>query len=188
MKTQVQELINKLPDLSTTEMLLVGIDGCGGAGKSTLAEELAIERENVQVIHIDDFYKPKEERVEVTETTPVHINFEFDRLKQRVLKPLEEGRVATYQTTKGQTVVIEPRGYIIVEGLGTLGTELRSHFAFKIWVDAIETVRRQRGIERDSEDWADIWDTEYLPQDARYVKEQQPQHVADIVIKNDNAD
>jgi len=188
MTTQVQELVNALPALNPDGMLLVGIDGCGGAGKSTLAEELAAEQENCQVVHIDDFYKPKEERVEVTEKTPVHINFEFDRLKQQVLKPLEAGRVATYQTVKGQTVEIESKGYIIVEGLGTLGTELRSHFGFKVWVDALETVRRQRGIERDSEDWASIWDTEYLPQDARYVNEQQPQHVADIVIKNDNVD
>ncbi|GAC1571298.1 MAG: AAA family ATPase [Candidatus Saccharimonadales bacterium] len=187
MKAQVLDIINALPVIGSDKMLLIGIDGCGGAGKSTLAEELAMERENVQVVHIDDFYKPSEERVEVTEITPVHINFEFDRLKQRVLKPLEDGRVATYQTVKGQTVEIEPRGYIIVEGLGALGTDLRSHFGFKIWIDALETVRRKRGIERDSEYWANIWDTEYLPQDARYVKEQQPQQAADIVIKNDNA-
>lgn len=187
MKTQVQELISALPDLRSDEMLLVGLDGCGGAGKSTLAEELAIERENVQVVHIDDFYKPKDERVEVTETTPVHINFEFDRLKQQVLEPLEHGETAKYQTVNGEAVEVKPSGYIVIEGLGTLGTELRSHFDYKVWVEALETVRRQRGVERDSEDWATIWDNEYLPQDARYVAEQQPQMVADIVIKNDSA-
>jgi len=188
MKAQVQELINTLPPLGSEGMLLVGIDGCGGAGKSTLAEALAAEQGNAQVVHIDDFYKPKDKRVKVTETTPVHINFEFDRLKQQVLEPLEHGKPITYQTAKGETAAVQPSGYIIVEGLGTLGTELRSHFGFKVWVDALETVRRQRGIERDSEDWANVWDTEYLPQDARYIQEQSPQKAADIVIKNDSAD
>jgi len=188
MKTQVQELVDALPNLDSSDMLLVGIDGCGGAGKSTLAEELATRQENAQVVHIDDFYKPKDKRVEVTETTPVHINFEFERLKQQVLEPLEKGEPATYQTTGGEMKEVKPRGYIIVEGLGTLGTELRNHFGFKVWVDALEAVRRQRGVERDSEDWATIWDTEYLPQDARYVREQAPQQVADIVINNDRTD
>jgi uridine kinase len=184
MKTQVQELVYALPELYADGMLLVGVDGCGGAGKSTLAEELATKQGNCQIVHIDDFYKPKDERVEITETTPVHVNFEFNRLKQQVLEPLEHGEAATYQTAKGETVEVKPSGYIIVEGLGTLGTELSGYFDFKVWVDALEAVRRQRGIERDSEDWATIWDNEYLPQDARYVAEQQPQKIANLVIKN----
>ena len=178
-------MISALPILGSGEMLLVGVDGCGGAGKSTLAEELAAEQSNIQVVHVDDFYKPKDERVEVTETKPVHINFEFDRLKQQVLEPLEHGETAKYQTVKGQVVEVKPSGYIVIEGLGTLGTELRGHFDYKVWVEALETVRRQRGIERDSEDWATAWDNQYLPQDARYVAEQQPQAVADLVINND---
>lgn len=85
MKTQVQELVNALPVLDADGMLLVGVDGCGGAGKSYLAEELATEQGNCQIVHIDDFYKRKDERVEVTEFTPVHTNFEFGRLQQQVL-------------------------------------------------------------------------------------------------------
>jgi len=184
MKSKTLELINALPVIGSNEMFLVGVDGCGGAGKSTIAEELAEEQGSCQVVHIDDFYKPKNERIEVTETTPVHVNFAFDKLKQQVLEPLEHGETARYQTANGETVEVKPSGYIIVEGLGTLGTELRDYFDFKVWVEALETVRRQRGIKRDSEDWVSIWDNEYLPQDARYVAEQQPQAVADLVIKN----
>ena len=44
--------------------------------------------------------------------------------------------------------------------------------------------RRQRGIERDGPDWSGIWDKEYLPQDARYVREQAPQNEADWVLTN----
>lgn len=179
-----QELVNMLPDLNSKGLLLVAIDGCGGAGKSTLATNLATTLANSQIVHIDDFYKPKEERIEITNDTPVHSNFEFDRLKHQVLEPLKQGAVAKYQTPNGQIVEVKPSGYVIVEGLGTLGTELRDYFDYKIWVDVLEAVRRQRGIERDTTDWADIWDNEYLPQDARYVKEQEPQKFADKVLHN----
>ncbi|CAN5631603.1 AAA family ATPase [soil metagenome] len=185
MQIQVQELVNALPDLNPDGMLIVAIDGCGGAGKSTIANELALEQGNSQVVHIDDFYKPKERRVEIINDTPVHSNFEFDRLKQQVLEPLKHGSVTKYQTPDGEVVEVKPSGYVIVEGLGTLGTELKDYFDYKIWVDVLEVVRRQRGIERDTADWANIWDNEYLPQDARYVKEQSPQKEADLVVNND---
>lgn len=42
--------------------LLVGIDGCGGAGKSTLAMRLAALDPNISVVHIDDFYLPSAQR------------------------------------------------------------------------------------------------------------------------------
>jgi len=184
MKTQTQELINALPSLGPEEVLLIAIDGCGGAGKSTLADELALEQGNSQVVHVDDFYKPKEERIEITDETPIHSNFEFDRLKKQVLEPLKQGSVAKYQTPSGEVLEIKPSGYVIVEGLGTLGTELRDFFDFKVWIEAVETVRRQRGIERDSENWTKIWEEEYLPQDARYIMEQSPQKVADLVVSN----
>lgn len=67
---------------------------CGGAGKSTAATELASKLEGSQIVHIDDFYKPKEQRMEITDQTPVHINFEFERLKQEVLEPLGRLTVA----------------------------------------------------------------------------------------------
>ncbi len=185
MKTQVQDLINAVPALGSSSLILIGIDGCGGAGKSTLAKELAAELGNSQVVHVDNFYKPKEDRVEVSEATLVHINFEFDRLKKQVLEPLEHGEVAKYKTASGKEVEVKSTGYVIVEGLGTLGTELKSHFNHKVWIEASEAVRRQRGIGRDGEDWANTWDNEYLPQDARYVREQAPHQEADIVIRSD---
>lgn len=99
-------------------------------------------------------------------------------------KPLNHGATASCKTLTGKKVEIKPNGYVLAEGLGTLGTELRNYFDYKIWIDSPEAVRRRRGIERDSEEWTKIWDNEYLPQDARYVREQAPQDVADWILKN----
>ncbi|UOQ92483.1 hypothetical protein MUO14_18805 [Halobacillus shinanisalinarum] len=47
------------------DLLLVGIDGCGGAGKSTMAAHfLSMVPEGV-VVHMDDFYLPSHERKEI---------------------------------------------------------------------------------------------------------------------------
>lgn len=49
--------------------ILIGIDGCGGAGKSTLAEAFkAVNPEKVTIIHMDDFYKLSKQRKYVKET------------------------------------------------------------------------------------------------------------------------
>ena len=83
--------------------------------------------------------------------------------------------------------VAKPGGYVIVEGLGILGPKLASYFDYKIWLEAPEDVRRKRGLGRDTEEWEEVWDNEYLPQDARYIKEHNPQAIADIVIKTAGA-
>lgn len=36
--------------------LLIGIDGCGGSGKSTFAYKLKEELSNSTIVHKDDFY------------------------------------------------------------------------------------------------------------------------------------
>lgn len=178
------KLVEEITSLKHRDILLIGIDGCGGAGKSTIAEKLALELTDSQVVHIDDFYKLKQQQIEVTEQTPVHVNFEFNRLKLQVLEPLMNGSNASYQNSKGEITTVKPQGYVIVEGLGTLGMELRYYFDYKIWVDSPEGTRRQRGIERDTNEWTKIWDEEYLPQDARYMREQAPQNEADWVLSN----
>jgi uridine kinase len=178
------ELIEDIASIKPQTVLFIAIDGCGGAGKSTYASKLALALGNSQVIHIDDFYKPKEKRIKITEQISVHSNFEFKRLEQQVLEPLKHGNAVTYLATNGKKVVIKPEGYVLVEGLGTLGMELKNYFDYKIWIDSPEAIRRRRGIERDSEEWTKIWDEEYLPQDARYVKEHKPYQGADWILNN----
>ncbi len=179
-----QKLIEEISGRKVKGALIIAIDGCGGAGKSTTATVLTSKLSDSQIVHIDDFYKPKEKRIEINEKTPVHINFEFDRLKQEVLEPLRHHSAASYQTPEGKSLTVQPSGYVVVEGLGTLGKDLKDYFDYKIWVDSPEDIRRQRGIGRDSEEWTRIWDYEYLPQDARYVREQAPQSVADWILQN----
>ncbi len=166
-------------------VFLIGIDGCGGAGKSTVANSLLHQLHNAQLVHIDDFYKTKDQRVEVTGETSVHVNFEFERLVNEVITPLRHSTTAVFKTVNKKRVQIEPCDYVIIEGLGTLGSTLSDYFDYKIWISTSEKNRRKRGIYRDSTAWTEIWDKEYLPQDARYVREESPDTKADWVLHND---
>ncbi|HKO89921.1 MAG TPA: hypothetical protein VJU61_02140, partial [Polyangiaceae bacterium] len=42
--------------------LLVCIDGAGASGKSTIANRLAAASDDIQVVHLDDFYRPSSDR------------------------------------------------------------------------------------------------------------------------------
>lgn len=53
-----QKLIKDITGRKDKKILLIAIDGCGGAGKSTAATELAFKLGDSQIVHIDDFYKP----------------------------------------------------------------------------------------------------------------------------------
>ena len=77
--------------------LIVGIDGLGGAGKSTVSEKLCSELRkeyNVAVLHIDDFIHSRE--VRYNDSFPqwecyYNLQWRYDYLKQ-ILKPIREGK------------------------------------------------------------------------------------------------
>lgn len=53
---QLVDGINEISKKQST--LLIGIDGCGGSGKSTFADKIKEECSNVTIVHKDDFYLP----------------------------------------------------------------------------------------------------------------------------------
>ena len=81
--------------------LLVGIDGLGGAGKSTIAEEVSrlLEAEDIhtEIFHIDDFIHPK--AVRYNDDYPqweqyYYLQWRYEHFLSSVVKPLREEREA----------------------------------------------------------------------------------------------
>src|SRR5579863_3829467 len=64
---------------------LIGIDGFGGSGKSTVAQKLKEELENVTIVEMDDFYIHSLKRTD------------YLRVNKQVLQPLGDNRTAFYQ-------------------------------------------------------------------------------------------
>jgi uridine kinase len=133
----------------------VGIDGGGGAGKSTLAAALAEARDDVRVLHLDDFF---------LSTVGGPESVDVARLRREALQPLATGRPARFRRFEwwgehlAEEHVVEPGRVVVVEGVFALQRDLRELYAVTAWVEADEALRLARGLERDGEHARALWE------------------------------
>lgn len=182
-------------------MLIIGIAGGTGCGKTTVVNQILKElpEGEVGVISQDSYYKDTshltyEERVKINFDHPRSIDFD---LLGNHLKELKKGNPIyqpVYSFVKhnrtGDTVLTHPRKVMIVEGILILtNPELREMFDIKIFVHADTDERLIRRLKRDiSERGRDL--NEVL---VRYQNTLKPMHdqfiepmkeYADIIIPN----
>lgn len=169
---------------------LIAIDGCGGAGKSTLARALQKALgESTIIVHCDDFYQLSGKRA-----NGVGGNWDLARLEEQVLKRISQNEPARYEKYDwendqlAETHNIPAGGFVIVEGCYTMVERLLPYYHFKIWVDSPRDVRLQRGIERDGEEMRSMWEDVWMLGEQAYIQEQNPAHSADIVISGTSGD
>ena len=142
-------------------MLVIGIAGGSGSGKTTVVNEITKKlKERVVVIPQDSYYKdssdvPMEERLKINYDHPDAID--FDLLCEQ-LKELKKGRsveqpVYSYITcsrSKTETVTENPAEVIIIEGILIFTCKkLRDQMDIKIYVDADDDDRLLRVLSRD---------------------------------------
>ncbi len=153
----VSEGVSKRP-------LVIGIAGGTGSGKSTVARAIldSVPEENVAIIEQDCYYKdqshlPQEERVNVNYDHP--LAFDTDLMIEHVERLLNGQAIEkpqydfTVHNRKKQTVKVEPRDIIILEGILILDSpRLRELMNIKIFVDTDADVRIIRRIVRDIKD------------------------------------
>ena len=142
-------------------MLIIGIAGGSGSGKTTVVRALTEQlKEKVVVIPQDSYYKdsshlPMEERQKVNFDHPDSIDFD---LLIKHLKELKKGHsveqpVYSYITcsrSTTETVTVHPAEVIIVEGILIFCcAELRNQMDIKMFGDADEDDRLMRVMARD---------------------------------------
>ncbi|HSD13270.1 MAG TPA: uridine kinase [Flavobacterium sp.] len=183
-------------------MLIIGIAGGTGSGKTTVVHQIMNElpEAEVGIISQDSYYKANhglsfDERALINFDHPRAIDFE---LLVSHLKDLKEGKnieqpiysFVTHNRTD-DTIVTHPRKVMIVEGILILtNPELREMFDIKIFVHADSDERLIRRLKRDiAERGRDM--EEVLN---RYQNTLKPMHqqfieptkaFADIIIPND---
>lgn len=142
-------------------MLIIGIAGGSGSGKTTVVKAITDRlKENVVVIPQDSYYK---DLSHLTEQEKRDHNFDhpdsidFDLLCHQ-LKELKEGKtieqpVYSYITcgrSKDETVTVRPADVIIVEGILIYTcAKLRKQMDIKLFVDADDDDRLMRVMSRD---------------------------------------
>lgn len=142
-------------------MLIIGIAGGTGSGKTTVVKKIVekLPVGEVVVLPQDSYYKdsshiPVEERQNINFDHPDA--FDWDLLSQHIamLKVGKSIEQPTYSyltcTRQAETIHVEPRNVIIVEGILALCDEtLRSLMDLKVFVDADSDERLIRVIKRD---------------------------------------
>ncbi|MEL6812421.1 MAG: uridine kinase [Bacteroidota bacterium] len=142
-------------------MLIIGIAGGTGSGKTTVVQQIVEElpENEVCVISQDSYYKDTsdmtyEERVRINFDHPKAIDFELlvDHLRELKMGKAVEQPVYSFveHNRTGDTVTTHPKKVIIVEGILILThPEIREMFDVKLFVHADSDERLIRRLKRD---------------------------------------
>lgn len=204
----VDRLAAAVTDLSRIQdRVLVGIDGPDAAGKTTLANRLA---EVLQVpalrASIDGFHQPRElryQRGDLSAEGYYHDSFDYPALLRECLKPFLVGagqvQIAQYdyRADAGRSVhvaEIPPRAVLIFDGVFLLREQLRDQWTLSIYLTVSPQETLRRAIVRDVDLFGSHEEVErrylgrYLPGQALYRSEVDPEAVAHVVVNNDRVD
>ena len=160
----------------------VGIDGCGAAGKSTLAARVAAAVPGALVVAVDDFAGP-------------HVpEWDYDRFNVQVARPLRAGRPTRYQRWEWNRDVgaewhdLVPGRVLVIEGVSATRAEVEVPWDLQLWVDAPRDLRLARAGARDGADqlwyWTDVW----MPSEQAYIAREQPQQRVDVIVDGSGPD
>jgi uridine kinase len=180
----VSSIINDIRNLSRKKkFIIIGIDGVGGSGKTTLAQIIKNEMNNSVIVQMDDIYSPQLQASDIT------------RIKNQLFSPLKNGNDAKFQIYNWKTEklsqwqTIHPEGILIIEGVCSLDKQIIDYYDLKIWIEYPPELGFERGVQRDingdgvdnSEKWKRVW----MPLEKKYISEQNPKRKADYVINDE---
>ena len=180
----IQELTDKVLEQIDIGNItpIVLIDGRSNSGKSTFAkslqESLFKHGESLpRVIHMDDLYPGWE-----------GLSLGADYLNRFILEPLTKNKTASWQkwdwleNQRGDWMEFSGGTPLIIEGCGAL-SERASNVAFlRIWLEAQESVRQARWLEREGDlDKFDMW----AAQELDFYAREKSASLADFVIATD---
>jgi anthranilate synthase component 1/para-aminobenzoate synthetase len=166
----------------TPAPVIIAIDGRSGAGKTTLAIELAARLRNhhkVSLFHLEDIYPGWN-----------GLTAGIERYVSTVLTPLSRGDRAIWTSWDwekhydGDTRVTLPAEIVIIEGVGAAAAEARPLLTAVIWADSPDDVRRIRALDRDGGTYEPFWD-QWAAQEDEWLAGDDVPGQADIRVLNE---
>lgn len=160
--------------------LLIAVDGRSGAGKTTLAVELAAllrEHHTVSLFHLEDIYPGWDGLADGLE-----------RYVRSVLTPLAAGEPARWTAwdwsanDDGAARLTQPADIVVVEGVGAACSAARDLLDVVIWIDADDDLRRTSALARDGDTYAPFWQR-WSDQEDRWLASDRPADHADLLVQ-----
>jgi len=156
---------------------IVLIDGLSGAGKTEygIKEALGI---GATLVSLDDVY-PGWDGLDAGSWHVWH----------SLIIPISKGQPARYRKwdwcnqKSAEWVTVPANRTLVVEGCGTLRSDLGDVGAKKIWIDAPEAIRRERALARDGASYLPHWER-WARQEERFLSIHQGLGKADIVVSS----
>ena len=201
----LRKLADKILELPADRTLKVGIDGVDGAGKTTLADELAeaLESSGRPLIRasVDGFHHSKSVRYRLGKGSPEGFfrdSYNYPALKTALLDSLSPGGSGHYRTAvfdhREDAAVempeerLEPRAILILDGIFLHRPELRDYWDFSVFLEVDFSTSIPRGAQR-GEGSPDP----HAPENRRYVEGQElyfrecnPRERATVVVNNED--
>ncbi|MGF4043776.1 aminodeoxychorismate synthase component I [Paenarthrobacter nitroguajacolicus] len=165
----------------TPAPVIIAVDGRSGAGKTTLAVELAArlrQHHKVSLFHLEDIYPGWNGLMPGIE-----------RYVGTVLKPLSEGQAAEWTSWDwekhydGGLNVTLPAEIVIVEGVGAAADAARPMLDAVVWVESPGDDRRRRALTRDGSTYEPYWDS-WAAQEDEWLSADAVIGAADVRVQN----
>jgi uridine kinase len=203
----LNELAAVIAKIELDRPLRVGIDGVDGAGKTTLADELAplVEAHDRHVLRasVDDFHRPRDARYRRGELSPDGFyfdTFDYDAVRAQLLDPLgSRGRRrvrtrswdhATDTPVQDEWSTVPDDVVLLCDGVFLHREDLVDAWDLTVFVAASIDVAVERGVQRDAarmpsaEATRERYRLRYTPAQRRYLEEQRPYDQAHFVLEN----
>lgn len=179
-------ILKRLADLRGKSPIVVTIDGRCASGKSTMSEMLA-QITGASVIHMDDFYLPKELRTKERLEQPGG-NVHFERFQEEVLIPLDKGEDFSYRRFDcsrmelGEKCEVLKSLFYVVEGAYSCLPILGNYADVKVFshIEPEEQLRRI-GL-RDGQKVLSMFRERWIPMEEKYFAYYSIQETADVIV------
>jgi uridine kinase len=184
-KDQVIRLVRSI--LDQQDQVILGIDGRCGSGKTTFAKDLLAHFDGV-VIHMDDFFLPKDMRTLARMEEPGG-NVHYERVLEEVISPILKNAPISYRKFRCDLACFETKPIelptarlIIIEGAYAFHPLLQPYYDLKVFMTHSPEKQKQRIVKRNGELGWSRFETMWIPLEEKHIGENKVLEFCDVIL------
>ena len=175
------DLIDALSDLcKDSTQPIIAIDGPAGAGKTTLAHDMALalaQHYSVTEIHMDDLYAGWDNAL-TSQLTDVLVQIVS---AHKNMQPISISTYNWHEASFNPATELEKSELLILEGVGSGQVAIRDSLSALIWIDIEDLQGMARVLERDGKEIKGQME-KWLSTQEQHFRDEGTQNAADFVL------